>query len=89
MHASLILVLMKSLIHLFAFALGTFAQDDVKKISAEDIKDLLGPNVIFLDVRTPQEIRDFGTLKGYINIPIDELPKRMGELPKDKRIITA
>ncbi|MCX6590597.1 MAG: hypothetical protein NTZ56_03645 [Acidobacteria bacterium] len=80
---------MKSLIHLFAFALGTFSQDDVKKISPEDIKDLLGPNVIFLDVRTPQEIREFGTLKGYINIPIDELAKRMSELPKDKRIITA
>ena len=80
---------MKSLFHLFAFALGTFAQDDVTKISPEDVNDLLGPNVIFLDVRLPQEIRELGTVKGYINIPVDELAKRMGELPKDKRVITA
>jgi hypothetical protein len=30
-----------------------------------------------------------GTREGYINIPLRELEKRLGELPKDKAILTA
>ncbi len=80
---------MKRLLSLAALALSAVAQDDVKRISPEELKELMGEKVFFLDVRTPKEIEDFGTMKGYVNIPIDELEKRMSEVPKNKRIITA
>lgn len=44
---------------------------------------------LFLDVRTAEELRTLGTLPGYINIPVEELEKRLDELPKDRPILTA
>ena len=51
-------------------------------------------NVVFLDVRTPAEFNGtaqdkFGAIKNAINIPVQELESRMGELEKykDKEII--
>ena len=80
---------MKWLLSLAALAAQAFAQEEIKKISPEELKQLLGDKVVFLDVRTPAEIAELGTLKGHLNIPIDDLEKRIAEIPKDKRIITA
>ena len=41
---------------------------------------------ILIDVRTPAEYRD-GHIPGVVNIPLDELEKRMGEVPKDKKVV--
>jgi rhodanese-related sulfurtransferase len=43
------------------------------------------PSALLLDVRTPEEFAgkaspDFGSLKGAINIPVNELGSRIGEL---------
>ena len=43
----------------------------------------------FLDVREPDEIRELGSLEGYVNIPLDELEQRLDELPRDRLILTA
>lgn len=72
-----------------AFGAMGFGQDDVKRLSPDEVKQLMSEKAFFLDVRTPKEIEELGTLKGYVNIPIDELEKRMGEIPKNRRIITA
>jgi rhodanese-related sulfurtransferase len=52
------------------------------------------PQTVLLDVRTKAEYEgkanpDFGTLKGAINIPIQELPQRIAELEtfKGKEIL--
>jgi len=42
---------------------------------------------VLLDVRTPEEIQSQGTIPGAINIPVDVLRSKVGELPKDKEII--
>jgi rhodanese-related sulfurtransferase len=42
---------------------------------------------LILDVRTTAEAAG-GMLPGAVNIPVDELSARLGELPKDKEIIT-
>jgi NADPH-dependent 2,4-dienoyl-CoA reductase/sulfur reductase-like enzyme/peroxiredoxin family protein/rhodanese-related sulfurtransferase/TusA-related sulfurtransferase len=39
-----------------------------------------------LDVRTPAEVQA-GTIPGAINIPVDDLRARLGELPRDKEIL--
>jgi len=53
------------------------------------IKDIGKNNVVLLDVRTPEEFNGtapdkFGRLAGAINIPVQQLEKRMGELNKYK-----
>lgn len=52
-----------------------------------DLKDSKPESTILLDIRTQDEYA-LGSLPGAVNIPLDELRKRMNELPKDKAIIT-
>ena len=42
-------------------------------------------DTLFLDVRTREE-HAFGAIPGSVNIPLDELRSRIGELPRDKNI---
>jgi len=42
-------------------------------------------NRVLLDVRTAEEFK-MGTIKGAINIPLDDLRERLDELPKEKEI---
>lgn len=44
-------------------------------------------DVVLLDVRSQEGYRE-GHLPGAINIPFEELPTRMKELPKDQEIIS-
>lgn len=61
-----------------------------KRIEADEIDQVLADaNALLLDVREPEEIEELGTIEGYVNIPIDELESRLGEIPKDKTILTA
>ena len=61
-----------------------------RRVQADEIdKYIREKKVFFLDVREPKEIEELGTLEGYYNIPIGDLEKRLGELPKDKLILTA
>ena len=48
-----------------------------------------GADFFFLDVRSPQEIGELGTLPGYVNIPIEELEGRLAEIPPGMAIVTA
>lgn len=60
------------------------------RVVPDDIDKLLEDGkVVMLDVREPWELEKFGTREGYINIPLFELEKRLGELPKDRAILTA
>ncbi len=62
---------------------------DVKKLSADDLKGYLAEGkYYFLDVREPSELEQYGSVKGYVNIPLGQLEKRMSEVPKDRTIVT-
>jgi len=64
--------------------------DEEKKLSADELKELLEKkDVFFLDVREPKELEELGTIKGYVNIPLDQLEKRIAEVPRNKLIVTA
>ncbi|MCW5966858.1 MAG: hypothetical protein KIT83_22655, partial [Bryobacterales bacterium] len=45
--------------------------------------------LFFLDVREDEEIKEAGSIAGYVHIPIGQLETRLNEIPKDKLIITA
>jgi rhodanese-related sulfurtransferase len=70
------------------FAACAFGQS--KNLTPEELAKLLEQKdkVFFLDVRTPAEIENLGSVKGYVNIPLDQLEARLKEVPKDKLIVT-
>lgn len=57
----------------------------VKPVYWRELRDIEMENKFLLDVRTPDEFA-LGTLPGAVNIPLDEIRDRLGELPKDKMI---
>jgi rhodanese-related sulfurtransferase len=62
------------------------APDDVPRITAEELKPLVAKgDAVLLDVRG-LEAWNSGHIEGAVHIPMAELSKRLGELPKDKLI---
>ncbi|HRE51490.1 MAG TPA: rhodanese-like domain-containing protein [Flavitalea sp.] len=51
-----------------------------------DYAALLRQGAMIIDVRTPEEYRN-GHLPRSVNIPLDTLKRRLGDLEKDRRII--
>ncbi len=43
--------------------------------------------VVVVDVREPKEIAEGGAIPGAIHIPMGQIEKRMGELPKNAEIV--
>jgi len=44
------------------------------------------PDTYVIDARTPEEIAQLGIFRNTVNIPLDQIPKRLAAIPKDKRI---
>jgi rhodanese-related sulfurtransferase len=74
---------------LAVFLCAAYNVAPAQNISTEDLeKYLKDKKVFFLDVREPQEIKELGSVPGYVNIPLGQLEKRLNEIPKDKLIVT-
>jgi rhodanese-related sulfurtransferase len=44
-------------------------------------------NFVLVDVREPGEIKESGAIPGAIHIPMAQIEKRMGELPRNAEIV--
>jgi rhodanese-related sulfurtransferase len=66
-------------------------QEEPRKLTLDELKALLAkdPKPFFLDVRQPRELEELGTIRGYVNIPLDKLEERIAEIPKDTPIVVA
>ena len=42
---------------------------------------------VVLDVRQPEELVSEGRIAGSLHIPMNEIPARIGELPRDREIV--
>jgi rhodanese-related sulfurtransferase len=60
---------------------GEISVAEFRKAASGEDKD-----AIIVDARTKEEVAELGIFKNTINIPLDELPLRMNELPKHKKI---
>ena len=60
---------------------GEISLEDFRKAASGKDK-----NAVIVDARTKEEVARLGQFKNTINIPLDEIPQRMNELPKDKKI---
>ena len=53
---------------------------------ADPVMDRIKAGAQIVDVRTPDEFRD-GAYPGAVNIPVQSLGARMGEISKDKPVV--
>jgi rhodanese-related sulfurtransferase len=68
------------------FVIENITGGRVKTFHWHDVESLpRDGSVILLDTRTPQEFEN-GAIKGFINIPLDDLRDRFGELDKSKKV---
>jgi len=60
----------------------------IEPVSAERVKKLLdgGEKIVFVDLRPAGDFQK-ARLPGALSIPIAELPKRLGEIPKAGRVV--
>lgn len=90
----------KLMLIMFATAAVAFSQSDAKQGKAKqtsqakvltraEVDDLLSKpdQVLILDVRRPDEIKDIGGFPVYLNIQINDLEKSLAWIPKDRTII--
>ncbi len=76
----------KDPVNMAGFTAANMLRGDHRVIHAEDLHDLDPERDFLLDVRTADEFRA-DSIDGAVNIPVNELRPRLGELPKNKRII--
>ncbi|MDW3640230.1 FAD-dependent oxidoreductase [Vibrio sp. 1291-1] len=76
----------KDVINQAAFVANNIIKGDSTPIHFDEIDSLTDKQVL-LDVRNPSELENVGFIEGAINIPVDQLRDRLGELPKDKEIV--
>ena len=76
------------LIILALFLTATAALAAAKEISSTEAQAMLAKNkqLFLLDVRTPEEYRQ-AHIRDARLIPITELERRIGEIPKDRTVI--
>jgi phage shock protein E len=57
-----------------------------RRVPSTMVRQLIESGAQVVDVRTPQEFGG-GAYPGAVNIPLQELPRRMTEIPKGKAVV--
>jgi rhodanese-related sulfurtransferase/TusA-related sulfurtransferase len=75
----------KDPVNMAGFAAQNFLEGLVRSITWDELPAAV-PQAFLVDVRTPEEYAT-GTIGDAVNIPVDSLRERLGELPKNKPLI--
>ncbi|HHT49247.1 MAG TPA: FAD-dependent oxidoreductase [Firmicutes bacterium] len=75
----------KSPANIAGYVAGNIIHGDMKAVSWDQVLDGKNPDLLLLDVREKREV-EAGHLEGALHIPLNDLRKRLHELPKDKEI---
>jgi rhodanese-related sulfurtransferase len=68
-------------------AAGRYLGEDVDRIGRDELRErLLRGDVVLVDVRPSEEFAA-GHIEGARSIPIDELDRRLSELPEDQEVV--
>jgi NADPH-dependent 2,4-dienoyl-CoA reductase/sulfur reductase-like enzyme/rhodanese-related sulfurtransferase len=67
------------------FVAGHIARGDLATVAPETWRP---DGELLLDVRDAEELAEFGKFPNAVNIPLAQLRDRLGELPRDRRIVT-
>jgi rhodanese-related sulfurtransferase len=64
---------------------------DVSRVTADEVRQRLerGEPIALVDVRNPKAWAESDSkLPGAIRVPLEELEQRVGEIPRDRAVIT-
>ena len=76
----------KDPVNMAGFMIENIEKRVVKQFHPEDVADLpRDGSITLLDARTPGEFQN-GHIEGFVNIPVDELRERLGEIEKEKTV---
>jgi len=76
----------KDPVNMAGYVAGNIIAGDMEVFHWHQIDELMKQGGILVDVRTPREVAE-GAIPGMINIPVDDLRRRMDELPRDGQIL--
>jgi NADPH-dependent 2,4-dienoyl-CoA reductase/sulfur reductase-like enzyme/rhodanese-related sulfurtransferase/TusA-related sulfurtransferase len=76
----------KDPVNMLGFIGDNMLNEQIKFVQWHEVKKLQDEGCLLLDVRFPEESK-LGTIDGSVNIPLDELRKRIVEVPKGKKIV--
>lgn len=71
------------------FIVSKYLSKGSQVISTADLKRLMqekNPDYFYVDVRTPGEFKS-NKIKGFKNIPLNQLASSLTQIPKDKKVI--
>jgi len=57
-----------------------------KRLAPNEVKTRIAAGACVVDVRTPAEYQG-GAYPGAVNIPLQVLPARLGEIPRDRPVV--
>ena len=85
----LILMTMMAAAIAFGQSGNNATKSQAKVLTRAEIDDLLTKpdQVLIIDVRRPDEVKDIGGFPVYLSIQINELPNKLAWIPKDRTII--
>ncbi|HWQ36678.1 MAG TPA: rhodanese-like domain-containing protein [Blastocatellia bacterium] len=66
-------------------------QREVPRLSPQEVKKQLdrGEQILFIDTRNPQAWSESDVkLQGALRIPADQISQHLGEIPRDREIVT-
>jgi NADPH-dependent 2,4-dienoyl-CoA reductase/sulfur reductase-like enzyme/rhodanese-related sulfurtransferase len=76
----------KDPINMVGFVGANVVRGDSPQVHVEDWDGGLASRAALIDVRTPKEYAA-GRIEGAVNIPLEELRERMGEIPRDRKVV--
>lgn len=76
----------KDPVNMAGYVAANILKKDHEIIHWDEIQKIDQERSILVDVRTPMEF-SFGSIAGAINIPLDDLRSRLGEIPRDKEAL--
>lgn len=76
----------KDAIAIAGYAASNIISGAMPVVYWRDIENLDADKDMLIDTRTPSEF-ELGSIKGAVNIPLDDLRGRLDEIPTDKRIV--
>jgi CoA-disulfide reductase len=75
----------KDPVNMAGYVATNIMEGELEHVQWHEIDQIVAEGGVLIDVREPME-REFGFIQGSMNIPLNELRNRLGELPRDQTI---
>ncbi|RSK26420.1 CoA-disulfide reductase [Bacillus sp. HMF5848] len=75
----------KDPVNMVGYAASNIVEGFVDTVQWDEVDNIIADGGLVVDVRDPREL-EFGSIKGSVNIPLNDLRERLEELPKDKTV---